>query len=137
MDDGMAEAIASGERVLTLLREAYAILDEADEWGFIDLTCSGLIADLRKRSKLKKVNQLLEQSGKELRTFDQKLRDVDGTYVLNISLDDDLMRHDVLLDDILTNRKASKDIEKCHQNVERAIAEIEKLVGNLRKSLGE
>ena len=72
-----------------------------------------------------------------MRTFDQKLRDVDGTYVLNISLDDDLMRHDVLLDDILTNWKASKDIEKCHQNVERAIAEIEKLVGDLRKSLGE
>ena len=137
MDDGMAEAIASGERVLTLLREACAILDEAGEWGFIDLTCSGLIADLRKRSKLKKANQLLEQSGKELRTFDQKLRDVDGTYVLNISLDDDLMHHDVLLDDILTNWKASKDIEKCHQNVERAIAEIEKLVGDLRKSLGE
>ena len=137
MDDGMAEAIASGERVLTLLREAYAILDEADEWGFIDLTCSGLIADLRKRSKLKKANQLLEQSEEELKTFDQKLRNLDGMHVLDISLDDDLMRHDVIMDDILTNWKASKEIEKCRQNVGKAINEIERLVGDLRKSLGE
>ena len=138
MDDrktDMAEVIAAGEKGLTTLRKAYAILSEADDWSFIDMAGGGLISDLVKRSKIKKSNQLLEKAREELAIFGRELRDVNERYVLNIEIDGDVMFYDLFLDNIYTDWKVRKEIVKSYENVGRAVSEIETLIRNLRESL--
>ena len=82
------EAIGAGVRALDSLRAASRYLENASNWGLLDMIGGGLFTTMIKHSKLDDAAQAMETARYDLQNFSKELADIDRRFNLSFSLGD-------------------------------------------------
>lgn len=133
MKQEIMEAIEAGERALFSLRQAHKELKSARGWGLADLFGGGLIMDFIKHSKMKEASRWMEEAQKDLRIFEQELRDVDVSSGLEIETDDFLSFADFFFDGVIADYMMHARISETKEKVEEAIDRVTYLLATLQE----
>lgn len=95
------EAIDAGYRAINSLKTARDNLNNAKNWGLLDMFGGGFFSTMLKHSKIDQARQNMEQAKYDLRNFSRELNDVNIACDLNINIGDFLSFADYFLMDLL------------------------------------
>lgn len=126
------EAIQAGERALTSLRKAEEKLTSASNWGLWDIFGGGLISGIAKHSKMNDAITYLEDAKRNLTVFQKELRDVNGTYNLQLEISEFLSFADFFFDGFIADYLVQTKINNAKQQVHEAIRSVSAIVGQLK-----
>lgn len=126
------EAIGAGVRALDSLRAASRYLENASNWGLLDMIGGGLFTTMIKHSKLDDAAQAMETARYDLQNFSKELADIDRRFNLSLSLGDFLELADYLLDNFFVDYMVQEKITDARRQVETAIIEIERILCELK-----
>lgn len=132
MDKEIQEAIISGERALSSLRNAQEKLNSARNWGIFDMLGGGLITDMIKHSKMSDASSYMEAAKRDLLVFQKELRDVQGQVDLKVDIGGFLTFADFFFDGIVADYLVQSKIAEARSQVEQAIFIVEQLLTDLR-----
>lgn len=126
------EAILAGSRALTSLRQAKESLDSAGNWGILDMLGGGLISTFVKHSKMNDAESLVEQARRDLKRFQQELKDVDTIADFHIETGDFLAFADYFFDGLIADWLMQSRINDAKRQVDSAIQNVEEILRRLR-----
>ena len=131
-DAEIREAIYTGERALTSLRDAKSSLSGARGWGLFDLFGGGLISGLIKHAKIGDAQDCLDRAKEDLERFGRELSDVRDLQGLNIEIGDFLTFADFFFDGFLADVMVQSKIRRAQDEIDNAIRRVENLLGRLK-----
>ena len=126
------EAIQAGERALTSLRKAEEKLTSASNWGLWDIFGGGLISGIAKHSKMNEASSYLEEAKRNLTIFQKELRDVNGTYGLQLDIGGFLSFADFFFDGIIADYLVQTKIQDAKVQVRDAIQSVSGVLAQLK-----
>ena len=129
------EAVRAGERALGSLRSAQSKLSSARSWGVWDIIGGGLITSMVKHSKINDASSFLERAKMDLKTFQRELKDVPDFAGLGIEIGGFLSFADFFLDGFLADCMVQTKINDAKRQVDSAVIQVERLLGQLRAYL--
>lgn len=129
------EAVRAGERALGSLRSAQSKLSSARSWGVWDIIGGGLITSMVKHSKINDASSCLEKAKMDLKTFQRELKDVPDFAGLGIEIGGFLSFADFFLDGFLADCMVQSKINDAKRQVDSAVIQVERLLGQLRAYL--
>ena len=126
------EAIQAGERALTSLRKAEEKLTSASNWGLWDIFGGGLISGIAKHSKMNEASSYLEEAKRNLTIFQKELRDVNGTYGLQLDIGGFLSFADFFFDGLIADYLVQTKIQDAKVQVRDAIQSVSGVLAQLK-----
>lgn len=126
------EAIQAGERALTSLRKAEEKLTSAGNWGLWDILGGGLISGIAKHSKMNEASSYMEEAKHNLSIFQKELRDVNGTYNLQLDIGGFLSFADFFFDGIIADYLVQTKIQDAKVQVRDAIQSVSGVLAQLK-----
>ncbi len=127
------EAVRAGERALASLRIAQGRLASARNLGVWDIVGGGLITSMLKHNRINEASSYLERAKADLRVFERELKDVPDFAGLGIEIGGFLTFADFFLDGFLADCMVQSKINDARRQVESAIWQVERLLGQLRR----
>ncbi|MBQ8994893.1 MAG: hypothetical protein IJ091_03675 [Oscillospiraceae bacterium] len=127
------EAINAGERALDSLYLANRKLDNASDWGLLDLFGGRWISGLMKHSNLNDASIYLRQAQREVETFRNELGDIRDIPNLNDEIGDFLTFADFFWDGPLADLLIQSRIRESKRKVYDSIQKIEVIVRELKR----
>lgn len=97
------EALAAGEKALSIIDHVLSNLDSAEGWGTWDLMGGGLISGMAKHSHLDEAQKLVEDLQVQLRRFKTELTDVTIDADIQVSIDGFLYFADYFFDGLFAD----------------------------------
>lgn len=131
-DIEIREAIESGERALSSLRDAKASLSSARGWGIFDLFGGGVISGMAKHMKIRDARQNLNRAKLDLERFGRELSDVQDLQGMNVEMGDFLTFADFFFDGFLADMMVQSKIRQAQRNIDDAIYRVEAMLSRLR-----
>lgn len=126
------EAIQAGERALTSLRKAEEKLTSASNWGLWDIFGGGLISGIAKHNKMNEASSYMEEAKRNLTIFQKELRDVNGTYNLQLDIGGFLSFADFFFDGIIADYLVQTKIQDAKVQVRDAIQSVSGVLAQLK-----
>ncbi len=126
------EAIGAGVRALDSLKAASRYLENASNWGLLDMIGGGLFTTMLKHSKLDDAAQAMEAARYDLRNFSKELADIDRRFNLSLNIGDFLEVADYLFDNFFIDFMVQEKITDARRQVETAIMEVERIIYELK-----
>lgn len=126
------EAIGAGVRALDSLRAASQYLENASNWGLVDMIGGGIFTTMLKHSKLDDAAKAMEAARYDLNNFSTELADIDRRFNLSIELGEFMSIADYFLDNFFIDYMVQEKISEAKEQVERAISEVERIVYELK-----
>lgn len=136
LDKEIDEAITSGETALYSLKEAQKKLNSAKNWGIFDMLGGGLVTDIVKHSRMKEASVHMEAAKRDLLVFQKELQDVQGSIDLKVDVGSGLTFADFVFDGIIMDYVVQTKIVEAREQVEHAIAIVQKMVDELKAYYG-
>ena len=125
------EAIEAGERALDSLEEALDCLENAGNWGFLDILGGGLLSGLIKHERMNKAEEYLEEAKDDLRLFEEELMDLDELETINLDTQDFLGLADIIFDGLIADVMMQSRINEAKAAVNHAIRRVERILDRL------
>lgn len=129
------EAILAGEKTLSSLRKAEEKLTSARNWGLWDIFGGGLISGIAKHNKVNEASSYIEEAKRNLQLFQKELRDVNGTYNLQLDIDGFLSFVDFFFDGIVADYLVQSKINDAKTQVQDAIQSISDILTQLKAKI--
>lgn len=126
------EAILAGERALTSLKRAEEKLTSASNWGLWDIFGGGLISGIAKHSKMNEASSYMEDAKRNLTIFQKELRDVNGTYNLQLDIGGFLSFADFFFDGVIADYLVQTKINDAKIQVRDAIQSVSGVLAQLK-----
>lgn len=126
------EAIGAGVRALDSLKAASRYLENASNWGLLDMIGGGLFTTMLKHSKLDDAAKAMEAARYDLRNFSKELADIDRRFNLSLNIGDFLEVADYLFDNFFIDFMVQEKITDARRQVETAIMEVERIIYELK-----
>ena len=124
-NDNVEELLDLADAALKNLREAYDFLEEAKEWGIIDMVGGGLIITGVKHHKIAKAQTEMDQAVDYIRKLEKKLEYTDYTAKMNLFSGSMMIVMDFLLDNPITDILEQNHIKEMMEDVELLIGRLE------------
>jgi hypothetical protein len=121
------EAIEASDNALEHLEKARQMLDGASGWGIVDMVGGGFFSTYLKRSRLHDAQREVQLAQNALRIFNRELRDVAMFDTVDIGQDSFLGMADYFFDGVLADFLSYDRIQRSRDDVERCIAEVERI----------
>ncbi len=125
------EARAAGRSALNSLRQAREQLESARNWGIFDMLGGGFFSTLVKHSKLDDASRLMEDARRKLRIFQRELQDVQVPLEFRMDIGDFLTFADFFFDGLIADWMVQSRIGEAREQVEDAIARVERILHDL------
>ena len=126
------EALAAGNRALSITRDVQKELDSAENWGTWDmLGGGGLITQMAKHEHLDSAQVLIHKLQNQLRQFKTELADVEIYADLNIQIDEFLRFADWFFDGLIVDWTVQDKIEQAKNDVYTTAAQIQSFLNRL------
>lgn len=132
-DKEIREAVGSGERALSSLREAERQLNSAGNWGLVDIFGGNTISGLMKHMKVNNASRCVDDARKDLAVFRDELGDIRDIEGLNVDIDGFLTFADFFFDGFVADIFVQSKIRKGQQEVREAIRRVEDILQALRR----
>jgi hypothetical protein len=127
------EAIYAGERAVRSLHAAEEELTSAKNWSIFDLIGGGLISSIVKHSKMDKASESISLAKRNLRTFENELKDISVYKNINIETGDFLYFADVFLDSFIADWMVHDKINETLDQIQTAIDRTNAVLRDLYK----
>lgn len=131
----LREAVNEGERALQIIKKINAQLNEAEDWGTLDLFGGGLISDLAKHGALDEAQELVEQLQVQLGRFKTELSDVEINADIQIKIEGFTRFADYFFDGIFTDWTVLGKIKDAMSRVEETNAQVTEITDSLKSML--
>jgi hypothetical protein len=128
----MNEALAAGEKALSIIDRVLSNLDSAEGWGTWDLMGGGLISGMAKHSHLDEAQKLIEDLQVQLRRFKTELTDVTIDADIQVSIDGFLHFADYFFDGLFADWAVLDKINQSKAKVEDTKDQIERVLNHLK-----
>lgn len=136
--DEIDEAIAAGNRALSVAEQVMSSLGSAGSWSTLDLFSDGLLTDMAKYHHLDHAQREVEQLQVELRRFNTELADVDTIRAdIQVSIDGSLRFADCFFDNLFTDWAVKNRIDRSREQVQDVISQIRHVVGRLEQLMDD
>jgi hypothetical protein len=126
------EAIAAGEKALSITNRVLSNLDSAKGWGTWDLIGGGLLSDMAKHSHLDEAQKLVEDLQVQLRRFKTELIDVTIDADIQVSIDGFLHFADYFFDGLFADWAVLDKIKQSQTKVLDTKNQIERVMYHLK-----
>lgn len=113
------EAISAGSRARNTINSILSSLNNAEDWGTLDLFGGGVLSDLAKHSHLDDAQEKVETLQEELRRFKTELADVTIQADLQIRVDGFLRFADYFFDSFFTDWAVMDKINQSQASVQK------------------
>ena len=133
----LSEAIAAGERALSLLSDAEDALSGAAGWGLFDMLGGGFFSTLAKRSGMKDAKAKLEDAMQAIGDFQAELRDVRIDYDSELETGGFLSFADYVFDNAFVDFLVQRRINRARDGLRKTKRQVESIVGALREKRAE
>ena len=125
------EARAAGRSALNSLHQAREQLESARNWGIFDMLGGGFLSTLVKHSRLDDASRLMEDARRKLRIFQRELQDVQVPLEFRMDIGDFLTFADFFFDGLIADWMVQSRIGEAREQVEDAIARVERILHDL------
>ena len=125
------EAIAAADETLLYLRKAYCKLEDAKDWGNLDMIGGGLFTSLKKHSKIDSAKKYLVFANRSIKKLNIELNDVNK----NLEFNDFLKFSDFGFDCFFVDFKVQQQIKDAKKNCLETINQVKLIKENLEKCL--
>lgn len=129
------EALAAGREAGRMTDSILSKLDEAEDWGVMDMAGGGLMTDLVKHDALDTAQQGLDELQHALERFKKELADVDALRDLRIQIDGFLRFADYVFDGLFVDWTVLDQISQSKNQVETVRNQIIRVLDHLESSL--
>jgi hypothetical protein len=126
------EALAAGEKALSITNRVLSNLDSAKGWGTWDLIGGGLLSDMAKHSHLDEAQKLVEDLQVQLRRFKTELIDVTIDADIQVSIDGFLHFADYFFDGLFADWAVLDKIKQSQTKVLDTKDQIERVQYHLK-----
>lgn len=118
------EAIRAADVALDHLEAAADQIDRANGWGIADILGGGLISTFMKHRRMDDASDELEAARDAVRAFARELRDVGGSFDVDLDVGGFLGFADYFFDGFVADWLVQRKIEEAKDQVEQAAREI-------------
>jgi hypothetical protein len=126
------EALAAGEKALSITNRVLSNLDSAEGWGTWDLLGGGMISGMAKHSHLDEAQKLIEDLQVQLRRFKTELTDVTIDADIQVSIDGFLHFADYFFDGLFADWAVLDKINQSQDKVKDTKDQIERVLYHLK-----
>lgn len=137
----LTEAIGAGRRAESLAEDAYDALNDANEYGIVDLIGGGLLTDLVKYDSIQGAKQAIEELQEQLELFRTELADVVMDVQAEIEFGGLFQFADIFFDGVITALMAKSRIKRAMNSVRevqrRILRTLHELENRLRREQTE
>ncbi len=126
------EAISAGSRARNTINSILSSLNNAEDWGTLDLFGGGVLSDLAKHSHLDDAQEKVETLQEELRRFKTELADVTIQADLQIRVDGFLRFADYFFDSFFTDWAVMDKINQSQASVQKTKDQVEAVLSQLK-----
>lgn len=126
------EALAAGEKALSITNRVLSNLDSAEGWGTWDLLGGGMISGMAKHSHLDEAQKLVEDLQVQLRRFKTELTDVTIDADIKVSIDGFLYFADYFFDGLFADWAVLDKINQSQTKVKDTKTQIERVMYHLK-----
>ncbi len=131
------EAYYAGLRAQDALNEALYYLEQAKDFGILDITGGGLIISLSKYKSIDKANSFIDEFERNMRTFAKELLDVRLTGNLKVEISNFLKITDIYFDQLASDTIVQKKLfdslkvaQELKPKVDEIVLKLKELSGN-------
>lgn len=131
------EAITPGNMAIHTLNEAIKLLDDAGDWGTLDLLGGGLVTDMMKHDKIDKAKQTILNAQTYMQRLQVELQDVNMSLEGSIQITSGAVFADFFFDGLIADWHMQSKISQSRDNVAEIYEKIRKVVGTLSTQLNQ
>lgn len=133
----LIEAIQATDRALFCLYNAKYALNDARDWGFIDMIGGGVFDSLMKQGKMLEAENHMKQANEALISLHKEMLDINQTFELNLRLNDLVSFADYFFDNFLIDWVVQGRIIDAMNIVDNALNYVGWLKNNLQYRLAQ
>ncbi len=128
----LQETIKAGKRALNSLYAAKSKLDDAGDWGVLDIFGGGLLTTYVKFSKMDGASLEIEAAKRDLQRFQLSLRGVQVSSDMKIEIDSFLSFADFFFDGLIADSLVQSRISDARRQVADAVFKVEQVIKSLQ-----
>lgn len=131
----LKQAISAGHAVLSSLDQAQERMSSAKNWGTWDMLGGGMISTAMKHSRISEARESMHAAQRNLRRFEQELKDVEQDISIDLHIGDLLTFADYFFDGFISDYIVQGKINDALDQIERKRSKINSIVSSLNTEL--
>lgn len=126
------QTIKIGQRALNSLYAAKSKLNDAEDWGVLDIFGGGPLSTYAKYSKIDSAALEIAAAKRDLQNFQIRLRDVQTAYDMKVEIDSFLSFADFFLDGLIVDSIVQSKISGAKRQIADAVFKVETMIKSLK-----